>query len=111
MAVDESLRRRIHHKLEALIGTEEADALVTHTFPAPGQEVATKDDLRVLAAELRTEMAAMRGELLGENGRLGGEIEKVRGEIHAVVVSQTRWMIGFIMTWSAVVIAGVRLLL
>lgn len=92
MAVDESLRLRIHHKLEALIGTEEADALVTHTFPAPGQEVATKDDLRVLAAELRV------------------EIEKVRGEIHAVVVSQTKWMIGFIMTWSAVVLAGVRLL-
>lgn len=107
MVVDDRIRLRIHSKLEALIGTEEADALVTHALPAPGQEVATKDDLRVLSAELRGEIEKLRGEMHGEIGSVRGD---VRAELQSVLASQTRWMIGFMMTWSAVVLAAARLL-
>ena len=92
MAVDDRMRLRIHQKLEVLLGPEEADALVGSAIPAPGQELATKDDLRVLDAGLR------------------GEFEQVRGEIGHAVATQTRWMVGFMMSWSAVVLAAARLL-
>ena len=99
MVVDDRMRLRIHHKLEELIGSEEADALVGSAIPAPGQELATKDDLRVLSSDLRVVEAELRG-----------EIEKVRGEIGHALATQTRWMIGFMMSWSTVVLAAARLL-
>ena len=84
MAVDDSLRLRIHHKLEQLLGTEEANALVTNTLPAE------------LRGDLRAELAELRGEL--------------RSEIHSAGATQTRWMVGFMMSWSVVVLAAARLL-
>ena len=45
---------------------ESASYLVDDQPPGGWQSFATKDDLRVLAAELRTEMAELRGDLRSE---------------------------------------------
>ena len=96
MTIDERLRLNIHNNLTALLGSEEADALIAHIMPVPWHDVATKDDLRVLSAELRHDMAEMRTEL--------------RAEIHQAIVGQTRWLTGYVTALSIVMLAVARLL-
>jgi hypothetical protein len=85
LTIDERLRLNIHNKLTELLGTEEADALMSHMLPVPWHDVATKDDLRVLSAELRT-------------------------ELHQSIVGQTRWLAGYVTALSVVLLAVARLL-
>ena len=49
MAIDERLRLNIHTKLTELLGSEEATALIEHIMPVPWHDVATKDDLQLMA--------------------------------------------------------------
>ncbi len=85
MTIDERLRLNIHTKLSELLGPEEADAIMSNMLPVQWRDVATKDDLRVLAAELRT-------------------------EIHQSIVGQTRWLTGYVTALSVVMLAVARLL-
>ena len=85
MAVDDAMRLRIHGKLTELMGSEEADAMVGSLLPVPWRDVATKDDLRVLSAELRAAM-------------------------HEAIAGQTRWLIGFVAVWSGLMLAAARLM-
>ena len=85
MAVDDAMRLRIHRKLTELMGSEEADAMVGSLLPVPWRDVATKDDLRVLSAELRAAM-------------------------HEAIASQTRWLIGFVAVWRGLLLAAARLM-
>ena len=108
MVVDERVRTRIHQAFEKLIGPEEADALVANLITT--QDVATKDDLRVLSAELRGEMAGLRGEMAGFRGELRGEIEKLRGETHRAIAEQTRWFVASNIGLVGVILAAAKLL-
>ena len=92
MAVDDRTRLNLHRKLETVLGPEEADTLMAHLPPIIWQDIATKDDLRVLGAELRTEIA------------------EVRIDVTQAIDRQTRWMVTFICAWSTVVVAVSRLL-
>ena len=96
MTIDERLRLNIHTKLTELLGSEEADALIAHIMPVPWHDVATKDDLRVLSAELRAELQT--------------EVGALRGELHQAIVAQTRWLMGYVTALSAVMLAVARLL-
>jgi hypothetical protein len=96
LSIDERLRLNIHNKLTELLGTEEADALMAHMLPVPWHDVATKDDLRVLSAELRTEFRT--------------ELADLRTELHQSIVGQTRWLTGYVTTLSVVMLAVARLL-
>ena len=57
MAVDDRTRLNLHRKLESVLGTR--GGRHPHGPPASHhmEDIATKDDLRVLVAELRTEFA------------------------------------------------------
>ena len=92
MAVDDRTRLNLHRKLEKVLGPEEADTLMAHLPPTTWQDIATKDDLRVLGAEIRTEIA------------------EVRIDVTQAIDRQTRWMVTFICAWSTVVVAVSRLL-
>ena len=92
MAVDDRTRLNLHRKLETVLGPEEADTLMAHLPPTTWQDIATKDDLRVLGAEIRTEIA------------------EVRIDVTQAIDRQTRWMVTFICAWSTVVVAVSRLL-
>ena len=96
MAVDDRTRLNLHRKLETVLGPEEADTLMAHLPPTTWQDIATKDDLRVLGAELRTEF------------RVG--LADVRKDVTKAIDRQTRWMVTFICAWSTVVVAVSRLL-
>jgi uncharacterized small protein (DUF1192 family) len=108
-------------------------------MPVPWHDVATKDDLRVLSAELRAELhteiggvraeigglraelhteiggvraeiGGLRAELHTEIGGLRGEIGGLRGELHQAIVVQTRWLMGYVTALSAVMLTVARLL-
>lgn len=117
MSIDERLRLNIHTKLSQLLGSDEADALMVHMFSVPWHDVATKDDLRVVSAELRTEMAELRTEMAGlrtelrtEMADLRTEMAGLRTDLHQSVVGQTRWLIGYVSALAAVMITAAGLL-
>ena len=85
MAVDDRTRLNLHRKLKTVLGPEEADTLMAHLPPTTWQDIATKDDLRVLGAEIRI-------------------------DVTKAIDRQTRWMVTFICAWSTVVVAASRLL-
>ncbi|HEY0294138.1 MAG TPA: hypothetical protein VGC69_02250 [Bordetella sp.] len=61
---------------------EAQSSALVGAFDAYGDRLATKEDLRVLGAELRTEMAEIRGEMRG----MRSEIDQVRNML--------RWVAG-----------------
>lgn len=60
MAIDEAMRHRIHGRLETLLGSEEAAALMA---ALPSSEVATKEDLEHLREVLMLHTSATCAEL------------------------------------------------
>ena len=103
MAVDDRTRLNLHRKLQAVLGPEEADTLMAHLPPVTSHDVATKDDLRVLAAEIRLELRTEISDV-----RTG--LADVRAEIGQAIDRQTRWMVTFIAGWSTLMVAAARLL-
>jgi hypothetical protein len=115
MPVDDKTRLNLHRKLEAVLGAEEANTLMAHLPPVTWHDVATKDDLRalesVMRSDMRAEFSTMRGETAADFAAVRVEIAGVRSEMHRSMVEQTRWMVGFICGWSAVVVGVARLVL
>jgi hypothetical protein len=63
MSIDERRRHDLYQELDSVLGTEHADTLMAHLPPTGWADVATKGDLRLLAAELRAEMSGLRAEM------------------------------------------------
>jgi head-tail adaptor len=59
MTVDEGSRRRLHDRLEEVLGIGHGDVLMEHLPPAGWGEVATRRDLDQLAATTRHELTAL----------------------------------------------------
>ena len=121
MAIDERLRLNIHTKLTELLGSEEATALIEHIMPVPWHDVATKDDLRLLRADIdvfRADMSRDMDVLRADIGRemgvlradMGRDMADLRSEMHQGFTAQTRWLMGYVTALSAVVLAVARLL-
>lgn len=72
MTVDERSRHQLYRKLDELMGAEEATTLMALLPPVGWADVATKQDLTVLRANLETFIAANRA-----------EHEAIRHELHA----------------------------
>ena len=99
MTIDERLRLNIHNKLTALLGSEEADALIAHIMPVPWHDVATKDDLRLVRADIDVLRADM-----------GRDMADLRTELHRAITAQTRWLMGYVTALSAIMLAVALLL-
>ena len=124
MAIDERLRLNIHTKLTELLGSEEATALIEHIMPVPWHDVATKDDLQlmradidVLRTELRSDIAVMRADmnvLRADMDVLRADMHRdmadLRTEMHQGFTVQTRWLMGYVTALSAIMLALARLL-
>ena len=89
MPVDDRTRLNLHRKLEAVLGTDDADTLMAHLPPVTWQDVATKDDLEALRVNLGNEL---------------------RVEISRAMERQIRWMVAFNTALVAVALAAARLL-
>ena len=74
------------------------------------QRLATKEDLRVLGAELRGELAELRSELRGEIADLRGDMRGMRGEIDQVR-NMLRWMAGPSLIGTMATVAGMVVLM
>ncbi|HUF96489.1 MAG TPA: hypothetical protein VMM60_00070 [Ilumatobacter sp.] len=74
-----------------------------------------RGEMRAEFADVRGEMRAgfalVRGELAALGGDLRADVAGVRGEFHQAIVDQTRWLVGFICGWSAVVVTVAKLVL
>ncbi len=72
-------------KIAEILGEEEAETLMAQLPPYEWPQVATKQDLADLRAELRGDMDALRTELRGEmselRGELRAEMSELRGEM------------------------------
>jgi hypothetical protein len=118
MTVDDRTRLNLHRKLEAVLGQEEADTLMSHLPPVTWNQVATKDDLGTLGTTLRAEMQTLGAELRGEmremRTELRSEMQMIRLELRADFVEgtnrQIKWLATFAAAWSSLLIAAVSLL-
>jgi hypothetical protein len=92
----------IYRHFAETIGPEEAAALIQNL--ASTNDAATKDDLRVVAADLRAAGADLRAEMYDEFGKLRAEMYsefgKLRAEMHDGFVTQTRWIVGFLIGYT-----------
>ena len=94
MAVTEIERTELANRLVLAIGKEATETLMNCIIPEGRNQLATKDDLRVLSAELR------------------GEIAGVRGLFDAALAKQTRLimttMVGFMLTiWITLLVPAI----
>lgn len=132
MPVDDRTRLNLHHKLDAVLGPEEADTLMAHLPPVTWNEVATMDGVGQLGTTLRSEMsvgsaglrsemnagfADLRGEMHVGFAELRTEMSEVRTEMADVrtgtadaMTRQIRWMVTFAAAWSSLLVAAVRLI-
>ena len=73
-------------KLKAVgFAAQQAEA-VTSLFTGPGSSLATKEDLKIMASELRVEIATVRSEVKEDIARLEGDIARLRLEFRFVVL-------------------------
>ena len=88
MPVDDRTRLNLHRKLEAVLGTDDADTLMAHLPPVSWQDVATKDDLGALRVNLRNEL---------------------RADFVEAMNRQIKWLVGFAAVWTTVLVTLVQL--
>jgi hypothetical protein len=80
MSVDEISRIRLARRAVEVFGEAEAATLMEHLPFGGVSNLATKDDLKILGAELRLEMAELRSELRGEMSEIRADFGTLRGE-------------------------------
>ncbi len=85
MTVDERTRLALARKLESVLGTEHATALMEYLPLVGWTDIATKPDLAALEQSLRGEIGELRGEMHREIGGLRGELGELRGELRGEI--------------------------
>ena len=132
MSTNDKARLELYHRLDSVLGAEEASTLMSHLPPVTWDQVATKDDLRALEAnlraeisvsasglrtemaDLRTEMADLRTEVRTELAGVRTEMAHLptdlRTEISDAITRQTRSMLGFALALTSIMITVTRLI-
>ena len=85
----EMKRLALVERLIEILGKEHALTLMEHLPPTTWDQLATKDDLKMTATELRGEFAELRGEF----AELRGEFGEHRGELALQLARQTRTIV------------------
>jgi hypothetical protein len=99
MAVDEISRIRLARRAVEVFGEAEAETLMDHLPLGGVSNLATKDDLRILGAELRLEISELRGEF----GGLRADIEERMNRQTITIISTMTGIMGLmlaVMKWA-----------
>ena len=107
MSVDDRTRLNLHRKLEAVLGQQEADTLMSHLPPVTWHDVATKDDVRASEVAVRAHVDAS-VERLGM--QLRGEMQQLRTEFVEATNRQIKWLVTFAAAWTSLLVTVVRLI-
>ncbi|MCQ3812175.1 MAG: hypothetical protein KTV68_16670 [Acidimicrobiia bacterium] len=116
MAVTEVERTELANRLVLAIGKEATETLMQCIIPEGRDQLATKDDIKVLESTLRGEFAEFRGEMRSEfaefRGEMRSEFADHKGEIKLALAKQTRMYLttlaGFMLTtWGALIVPAV----
>ena len=111
MPVDDRTRLNLHRKLEAVLGREEADTLMSHLPPVTWHDVATKDDVRASEEAVRADVNAaierLGTQLRAEMHVLGADL---RREFIEATDRQIKWLVTFAAAWTTVLVTLVRLI-
>jgi acyl carrier protein phosphodiesterase len=81
MTVDEGSRRRLHDRLEEVLGMGHGDVLMEHLPPAGWGEVATRRDLDQLAATTRHELTALEQRLSHRLDRMDDRLTRFAEQV------------------------------
>jgi hypothetical protein len=92
MTVDQRRRLQLYEIARERFGAEAADTLMELLPPMDPSDLASKQDLGVLRAEMREEFAEFRGELRHEFAEFRGEL---RTEMHDLFREQTNRLVMF----------------
>jgi hypothetical protein len=95
VAISEAARSDLYNGLSQMLGPERAETLMSAIPLHDLDEVATKGDLALLAADLRSEMAGLRAELKTDIAELRADMIT---EIGALRSSMTNWMLTLLVT-------------
>ena len=106
MSTNDKARLELHRRLDSVLGAEEVSTLMSHLPPVTWDQVATKEDLRALEANLRAEISVSASGLRTEMAHLRTDL---RTEISDAITRQTRWMLGFALALTSVMITVTRL--
>jgi len=124
MSTNDKARLELHRRLDSVLGAEEASTLMSHLPPVTWDQVATKEDLRALEANLRAEISVSASGLRTEMADLRTEVRTelaavrtgmahlrtdLRTEISDAIARQTRWMLGFALALTSIMITVTRL--
>ena len=111
MVVNERDRLKLAHRLQGLMG-EEATILMEHLPYGGIAGLATKDDLVLSQAEMRSDMAELRTELRSEMAELRSdlrlEMAELRAEIYKALNSQTLKIITVMTALNGLMFAGLK---
>ena len=112
MTVAESRRLALFESVKTFLGEDDAQTLMAY-LPPDADTVATKADLALLGAELRSEMAELRGELRSETTGLRADVAVLRSDLSAQIARETRSlalaMIGMVLTVLTIALGAVAL--
>lgn len=109
MSLDAATRSSIYAKLAAVIGDDDANALMSEFPASDADELVTRDHLRAelaltrgeLRHELHTEIGALRHELHTEIGAVRNDIHELRTEMADRFRRHTVWTVAMFFTFFA----------
>jgi hypothetical protein len=119
MSLSEKSRTAIYRGFSDVIDDPQAIEELLSYFPARDvEEPVTKDFLRAETAGLRAETSLLGGELRAEMSLLAGELRaemsllagELRVELRDAIARQTQWLIGLMITLTALQISLITLL-
>ena len=94
MTINENDRLDLRQEFERIFNNPRIAEIAMEAMPPIDYaQLATKQDLNALSAELRGEMTGLRGELRGEMAELRGEMAELRGDMHQLNATTVRTMI------------------
>lgn len=96
MNSDDRNRLNLYQKLEATLGTEEADTLMAHLPPVTWNQLASKNDLEQIRTSLSAEMSV--------------GFANLRTEMIDGVNRQIKWLVTFAAAWTSLLLGVMQLL-